>query len=331
MKKKIITICIILLIMIISIAVYLSNRKPVFSHENVIDMNGFVIDDTNDTILFSYNDYIKYFNNNVIDENSFINNNYAVIKLEYDPCTDEDIMLTNYVINGNQMDVYFEYNQNCGVCPQQYNYYLIAIDKNINNLEINKHYKVNNKAYCDPTVSYKPMIYLYPEEDMFVSVKLGKPQLLTTTYPKYHDGWNLYAKTNGDLIINNRLYYGLYWEGFNNISNDIEDGFVVNRNDLIPFFEEKLSILGLTDREANEFIVYWLPILEKNDYNLIRFENQNIIDEQMPLEIDPKPDNIIRVLMEYCPVDSNYVIKKQELTTPVRSGFTVVEWGGTLI
>ena len=33
--------------------------------------------------------------------------------------------------------------------------------------------------------------------------------------------------------------------------------------------EEKLAILGLTERESEEFIVYWLPKLEKNKYNYI--------------------------------------------------------------
>lgn len=35
--------------------------------------------------------------------------------------------------------------------------------------------------------------------------------------------------------------------------------------------------------------------------------------------------------MEYKKVDKNTKVKKQELTTPTRKGFTVVEWGGTLI
>ena len=171
----------------------------------------------------------------------------------------------------------------------------------------------------------------YPEHDMDVSIKLGKPELLTTTYPKYNNEWNVYAKTNGDLIINDRLYYGLYWEGLNNINNSFNDGYVVYKDDLIPFLEDKLRILGLNDREANEFIIYWLPILEQNEYNLIRFESIDIINEQMPLIINPKPDSIIRVLMEYKKVDKDYIIKEQELITPSRNGFTVVEWGGTLI
>ena len=51
----------------------------------------------------------------------------------------------------------------------------------------------------------------------------------------------------------------------------------------------------------------------------------------MPLIVNPNPNTVIRVLMEYKKVDKNTKVKKQELTTPTRKGFTVVEWGGTLI
>ena len=51
-------------------------------------------------------------------------------------------------------------------------------------------------------------------------------------------------------------------------------------SDVIKFLEEKLGILGLTEREAEEFIVYWLPLMEKNKYNYIRFETLEEINEK---------------------------------------------------
>ena len=110
-----------------------------------------------------------------------------------------------------------------------------------------------------------------------------------------------------------------------------EDGFVVKKDDLIPFLEEKLNTLGLNEREANEFIIYWLPKLEENEYNLIRFESITNINKDMPLIINPKPDTVIRILMEYKKADKDTKVKTQALVTPVRKGFTVVEWGGTIV
>ena len=51
----------------------------------------------------------------------------------------------------------------------------------------------------------------------------------------------------------------------------------------------------------------------------------------MPLDINPEPNTVIRVLMDYKPLDNKINIKEQQLSTPTRKGFTVVEWGGSLI
>ena len=75
----------------------------------------------------------------------------------------------------------------------------------------------------------------------------------------------------------------------------------------------------------------YYDIAKVNEYNLIRFESITNINKDMPLIVNPNPDTIIRVLMEYKKTDKNTKVKKQELTTPTRKGFTVVEWGGTLI
>ena len=50
----------------------------------------------------------------------------------------------------------------------------------------------------------------------------------------------------------------------------------------------------------------------------------------MPLDITPTPDTLIRVLMEYKPLDDKIDLPEQILPPPpARTGFTVVEWGGT--
>lgn len=51
----------------------------------------------------------------------------------------------------------------------------------------------------------------------------------------------------------------------------------------------------------------------------------------MPLEITPKPDNLIRVMMDWKGLDEKIEVQEQNLETPIREGYTVVEWGGTEI
>ncbi len=89
-----------------------------------------------------------------------------------------------------------------------------------------------------------------------------------------------------------------------------------------------LAALGLTRREANEFIVYWLPQMQNNPYNIVTFQTEAYTDAA-PLTVTPTPDTVIRVFMTYQASATPVEITPQELTAPTRHGFTVVEWGGT--
>ena len=183
-------------------------------------------------------------------------------------------------------------------------------------------------------IDEKPVIYLYPLEDTEVSVNLKYKDDIIVSYPKYLDGWKVLARKDGTLtdLSTNRNLYSLYYESKNKVKYSIEnDGFIVKREDVAKFLEEKLAILGLTEREAEEFIIYWLPMLEANEYNYVRFATLNEINENMPLEVKPNPDTIIRILMTYKGLDNPIEVKEQELITPERKGFVVVEWGGTEI
>ena len=111
----------------------------------------------------------------------------------------------------------------------------------------------------------------------------------------------------------------------------MEEGFCVKGEDTIEFLEEKLALLGLNEREAEEFIVYWLPILEENKYNYIHFLTTEKVESIMPLEITPEPDTRIRILMEYKALDKEIQVEEQKIETPERNGFVMVEWGGTEI
>jgi hypothetical protein len=175
----------------------------------------------------------------------------------------------------------------------------------------------------------KPVIYLYPQAQMHVQVKLNNVQNLTLTYPKYINGWNVIANPSGNLVDTNtgRNLYCLYWEGSDNSKIDWAEGFVIPGKDTISFLEDKLAILGLSEREANEFIIYWLPKMENNKYNYIRFRTSDEINNYMKLDISPKPDSVIRVVMDFKSLNKYLVVNQQKLTTPVRSGFVAVEWG----
>ena len=105
-------------------------------------------------------------------------------------------------------------------------------------------------------------------------------------------------------------------------------GFVIRSEDAADFLDEKLEILGLNDKERNEFIIYWLPRLEQSNYVYIRFLTKDEIDAYQKLNVEPSPDTVIRVMMSYKGLDEPIYVKEQPLDPAERAGFTVVEWGG---
>ncbi len=180
----------------------------------------------------------------------------------------------------------------------------------------------------EESLSAKPVIYLYPEEETEVAVRLdysGKP---TCTYPAYEDGWTVTAAPGGTLTDGaGQTYSYLYWEGVTQTEYDFTRGFCVPGADTAAFLEDALARLGLTRREANEFIVYWLPRMEPNPYNLIAFQWEAYTDHAR-LTVTPEPDSLLRVFMAWKPMDAPVDVPAQDLPAFKRTGFTVVEWGG---
>lgn len=182
------------------------------------------------------------------------------------------------------------------------------------------------------TLFGKPVIYLYPENDTVCSVELDFDGELTCTYPDYSKGWNnILAKPDGTLIFpDGREYYCLYWEGrSSSMTPDIFHGFCIKGSESAAFLEKALADIGLTPREANEFIIYWLPILEANEYNVITFQT-DAYTEVSKLNVTPTPDSMLRVYM-YAYATDKYIDIEPQIFEPFdRKGFTVVEWGGTV-
>lgn len=195
--------------------------------------------------------------------------------------------------------------------------------------------RIDSYPYPYPyPIALKPVIYFYPPKATGVVVELHYKGKLAHTYPDYDEtlgGWRVTAHPDGTLFDarDGKEYSYLFWEGEEyQIPIDETKGFVVKGSDTKAFLQEKLAELGLTPREYNEFIVFWLPRMEKNTYNFIQFVGKEY-EESAPLSITPKPDSILRVFMAFRPLDIYKEVTPQEIKPFVRKGFTVVEWGGT--
>ncbi len=176
----------------------------------------------------------------------------------------------------------------------------------------------------------KPVIYLYPEERTEITVTLDIDGELTCTYPEYNGGWEITALPDGTLYDESgREYDSLFWEAQAYMEFDFSEGFCVKGEDTVEFLQWALDEQGLTQQESNDFILYWLPYMQDNEYNVISFQGDSYTDIA-GLSITPQHDNIKRVFMAYYPSEKYVDIAEQRLYSFERNGFTVVEWGGTV-
>ena len=278
--------------------------------------------------------YVTFESNNIQYEKNYTTKEDGVKYILFtikgiNECGEDVEFIKKEIDSDNNLNLYFDFRYSCGVCAPYDKTFEIPIDnENIKNVQA--YYRIVSTEKCNSDIAYKPIIYIYPDKEMDLTIKLKNDKLLTHTYPKYSDSWNIHVDTNGNIYDykTNKNYYALYWEAFDNSEINMNEGFVIEGKDTVKFLEEKLKYLGLNDREINEFIIYWIDKLENNKYNYIRFRCTEEVNNYMPLEFSEKPDTLIRVIMDYKPLNEKINASKQKLESTVRNGFTVVEWGG---
>ena len=85
---------------------------------------------------------------------------------------------------------------------------------------------------------------------------------------------------------------------------------------------------GDTKAEMEALLGGEISLEDLNEY-LYSYVSNLPSAEKHKLQIDPAPDTLIRVFMAWKAADSFVELPEQELTAPERTGFTVIEWGGT--
>lgn len=178
----------------------------------------------------------------------------------------------------------------------------------------------------------KPVIYLYPQKTEKISVQVNPLGGMLKSDPAYGSGWNVIADSNSNIInlANNQTYPYLFWEGRGGMYRTPDKGFVVAQLDVHQFLVDKLSQLGLNNKESADFMDFWEPKMQGSPYYFVTFMGNDVMNAIAPLNITPKPDTVIRVLMDFTPLKSPVSVQGYNIRTPERKGFTVVEWGGVL-
>ena len=175
----------------------------------------------------------------------------------------------------------------------------------------------------------KPVVYLYPEKATKVSVSVGAS--ITESDPDYGKGWNVLAYPSGKLTLGGKTYDSLFWEGQGNGQYpEVKSGFIVASTNVKSTLIDHLTRLGLNEKEKNDFLEFWLPKMPQSPLVRLTWFGTREMDVLAPLNVVPKPDTSIRIFLDYEGLQKETEMKPQYLFSPVRKGFTLVEWGGLL-
>lgn len=182
-------------------------------------------------------------------------------------------------------------------------------------------------------IADKNSLVLYPLADKYTNIDNDSINLV----------WNI--TTNEDNTItasDNKEYSYIFWEAERGRIVDWNNtkGFCIKGEDTLEFLQSTLSEIGLTPKEYNEMIVYWLPLMKDNKYNLITFaglDKNDIYYNTTKIELSNENKeldfNELRVFMITQPSDNYVDLEPQEFKTFNRNDntITIVEWGGTQI
>ena len=192
--------------------------------------------------------------------------------------------------------------------------------------------KFTNSNFISHAEMAKPVIYLYPEKEERIRVEVDPKGGIIVSEPEYNQGWEVIARPCGRLteVKTGNVYQYLFWESTGDFYKQPEKGFVVRKEDVSEFLIGSLSRYNFNQNEISDFLEFWLPFMEKYPYYFITFLETEEMDNLAPLNVSPKPDTVIRVLMDFSPLEEPIEVEGFEINSPDREGFTLIEWGGML-
>ncbi len=178
--------------------------------------------------------------------------------------------------------------------------------------------------FSEPTMDRAPYLYLYPETQTDISVKLGLVPggEMVESEPPYNNGWNVNVEPDGTI---DEKYDFLYYESLQPVPLDYRFGWVLDGSDLESELRDLLDNYGFIDNEIDDFIQFWMPKLGEADYYAVYPQD---VESFVTLNITPPPDNILRTLLLIRPLAYEINIPTPpESEIFIRDGFTVAEWG----
>ncbi len=175
-----------------------------------------------------------------------------------------------------------------------------------------------------------PLLYFYPLHLSNISLKVDSP-LISQLIKLDRGAWNLVASPDGILTtMDGKKYRYIPYEFLRNDFKRPVNGSVIEGGKLEEYLRKDLwRKLGLTDSEISDYWQDTKPRVKPSPYYFISLIDRSEIDRVLPMEVNPKPDTIIRNMTYILPLSSQptYTPQPLEITAPQRNGFTVLENG----
>lgn len=175
-------------------------------------------------------------------------------------------------------------------------------------------------------------LYLYPEKETQVTIQVKPPAQIISSNPTYNDSWQVLAYPDGRLkTLDGKIFSKISYDYLTSPLGPPETGLVVKKEELGEALKTYGASLGLAGQEIADFVLFWQKNLPAAPYYLISHYNQAQSQTLMPLEISPRPDLLIQVVMYFKPlekpVNANHPIFEK---IPPRLGFVAVDWSGLI-
>jgi len=276
---------------------------------------------------------------------------FALIGNVYDANTKKpvaDAGITNYVENQSTLsstttDAFGYFKMIFSITDSSIYCYKLDLNEVVLTGPFKNRHVIKVKFYLQvqPAVAFKPVIYAYNAAST-VSFNLKPIGGFTFTYPKSNGMWNVKTNSDGTLtdISTGKNYPYIFWEGltenlkFKTSENKL-NGYLIKTDTCVQFLENILNQHGLNEKESTDFITFWGPKFAEKDFALIQFlSTENYSESIAELNISPKPNALLRLYMFFMPLDFpelNIELVEPKIKSFNRNGFTVVEWGGSIL
>jgi PKD repeat protein len=181
----------------------------------------------------------------------------------------------------------------------------------------------------DWAIVFKPNIYLYPEKTLELCVNLNFPKggHVVSSIPEYNNGWCISVEPSGQ--IDNEYGYLFYESAQPNIWQNSE-GWIISQTELSNFFNKNMQVYGFNSNEINDFIEYWIPLLNTAKTYAVYPQMNYTIDRVIELEFSVKPKNVNRLFYVIKGVNEEFMLNEPEIVSFNKNGFYVNEWGVVL-